>query len=50
MPDEFDLWIGDRNQRYRAQVRWRRLTLVGVEFVAQLTEDPPVPSAARIHP
>ena len=34
VPDEFDLWIEDRNQRYRAQVRWRRLTLVGVEFVA----------------
>ena len=45
VPDEFDLWIEDRNQRYRAQVRWRRLTLVGVEFMAPAA-DPPVSSAA----
>ena len=49
VPDEFDLWIEDRNQRYRAQVRWRRLTLLGVEFVAPAA-DPPVPPAARTRP
>src|SRR3712207_3795278 len=47
VPDEFDLWIGDRSQRYRARVRWRRLTLVGVEFMAP-AEDPPASSAAGL--
>jgi PilZ domain len=41
LPEEFDLWIKDRNARFRAQVRWRRLTLVGVEFVGPPAADPP---------
>ena len=33
IPAEFDLWIPERNQRYRAQVVWRKASLVGVRFI-----------------
>jgi hypothetical protein len=49
VPDEFELYLPQRNRTYRAQVRWRTATEFGVHFPAgEPTAPEPIDVSIRL--